>query len=138
MLCLKEVKPNQNYFHSIDYNMSTALDELKLFLLQDWTGDSCENMEEIVDALQLLLGIVEMKTKSVNKMEIFNSENHLEGIRESIFSNLNSCCERKLLLSSESDDDDDSKSSDQKTENYFTADENYDVGINFNCVNEKF
>lgn len=97
--------------------MSTALDELKLLLLQDsWD----ENKEAMVDALQLLLGVAEMKTRSVSRMMFMDPENHLSCSNESIFSDFN----ERLSFEEKSDDE---TSIDKKTESYFTADENYDV-----------
>lgn len=114
--------------------MSTALDELKLLLLQseDWIDNSCENKRAIVDALQLLLGVAEMKTRGVNRLMFLNSENHIECTTESIFSELNASCEGRIAVSSGSDDE--SSSGDRKTENYFTADENYDVSKRLNNI----
>lgn len=98
--------------------MSTALEELKLLLLQDsWD----ENKEAMVDALQLLLGVAEMKTKSVSRMLFMDPENHLSGSTESMFSDFNSSLDRVTF------DDDDDASADKKTETFYTADENYDV-----------
>lgn len=108
----------------VDTKMSTALDELKLLLLQPdgWIDSDCESKRSVIDALQLLLGVAEMKTRSVNRMMFLNSENHIESTTESIFSELNASCEVGIKFSSESDE-----SSDRKTENYYTGDENYDV-----------
>lgn len=94
--------------------MSTALEELKLLLLQDnWN----ENQAAMVDALQLLLGVAEMKSKNMSRMLFMDPENHLSS-SESMFSDFNSSCDRVTF-----DDD----SSDKKTETFYTADENYDV-----------
>lgn len=109
--------------------MSTALDELKLLLLQSEVfidNDNCESKKAIVDALQLLLGVAEMKTRGVDRMMFLNFENHIESTTESIFSELNASCETGIKFSPESSDDDDD-SGDRRTENYFTGDENYDV-----------
>lgn len=98
--------------------MSVALEELKLLLLQDnWD----ENKEAMVDALQLLLGVAEMKTTNVSRMMFMDPENHLSCSNESIFSDFNSSHER-----SDSDDP-----GNKNTEAYLTADENYDVSLNF-------
>lgn len=100
--------------------MSTALEELKLLLLQDnWN----ENKEAMIDALQLLLGVAEMKTKNVSRMMFMDPENHLSCSNESLFSDFNSSPGR-LTFDLKSDDE---SSTDKKTETYFTADENYDV-----------
>lgn len=97
--------------------MSTALEELKLLLLQDdWDG----NKEAMIDALQLLLGVAEMKTRSVSRMLFMDPENHLGGSTESMFSDFNSSLDRITF-------DDDDASTDKKTETFYTADENYDV-----------
>lgn len=97
--------------------MSTALEELKLLLLQDsWD----ENKEAMVDALQLLLGVAEMKTRSVSRMMFMDPENHLSCSNESIFSDFN----ERLTFEEKSDDE---TSTDKKTETYYTTDENYDV-----------
>ena len=98
--------------------MSTALEELKLLMLQDnWD----ENKEAMVDALQLLLGVAEMKTTSVSRMMFMDPENHLSCSSESMFSDFGSSQER---LTFEIDDE---SSTDKKTETFHTADENYDV-----------
>jgi hypothetical protein len=98
--------------------MSTALEELKLLLLQEnWD----ENKEAMVDALQLLLGVAEMKTKSLSRMLFMDPENHLSTSDESMFSDFNSSLDRVTF------DDDDEASTDKKTETFQTADENYDV-----------
>lgn len=103
--------------------MSTALEELKLLLLQDnWD----ENKEAMVDALQLLLGVAEMKTRSVSRMMFMDPENHLSCSTESMFSDFNSSIERVAF------DDDDESAADKKTETFYTADENYDVSLQFN------
>lgn len=100
--------------------MSAALEELKLLLLQDnWD----ENKEAMVDALQLLLGVAEMKTTSVSRMMFMDPENHLSSSNESIFSDFNSSNEQ-VTPEERSDDD-----GDRRTETYFTADENYDVSL---------
>lgn len=100
--------------------MSTALNELKLLLLQDSWDD---NQDAMVDALQLLLGVAEMKASGVSRMMFMDPENHLAGSSESMFSDFNSSLER---VSFEERSDGES-SSDKKTETYYTADENYDV-----------
>lgn len=104
--------------------MSTALDELKLLLLQSegWIENRDESKKAIVDALQLLLSVAEMKTRGVNRMTFLNAENHVECTTESIFSELNASCEGGISFSSDDD-------SDRKTENYLSADENYDVSF---------
>lgn len=102
--------------------MSSAIDELKLLLLQDnWD----ENKEAMVDALQLLLGVAEMKTRSVSRMLFMDPENHLSSSTESMFSDFNSSLER-VTFDEKSDDE---NSADKKTETYYTADENYDVSL---------
>lgn len=100
--------------------MSTALEELKLLLLQDNWDD---NKEAMVDALQLLLGVAEMKTRSVSRMMFMDPENHLSASTESMFSDFNSSLER-VTFDEKSDDE---SSTDKKTETFYTADENYDV-----------
>lgn len=114
--------------------MSTALDELKLLLLQSevWLDSGCESKKAVIDALQLLLGVAEMKTRGVNRMMFLNSENHIESTTESIFCELNASCEAGITFSSSGDDSDDSV--DRKTENYSTGDENYDVSINYYLI----
>lgn len=100
--------------------MSTALEELKLLLLQDnWD----ENKEAMVDALQLLLGVAEMKTRSISRMMFMDPENHLSASTESMFSDFNSSHER-ITFDEKSDDE---NTTDKKTETFYTADENYDV-----------
>lgn len=100
--------------------MSAALNELKLLLLQDnWD----ENKEAMVDALQLLLGVAEMKTTSVSRMMFMDPENHLSCSNESIFSDFNSSEEQETV--------DENIEDDKKTEALFTADENYDVSYTF-------
>ena len=100
--------------------MSAALEELKLLLLQDnWD----ENKEAMVDALQLLLGVAEMKTTSVSRMMFMDPENHLSCSNESIFSDFNSSHDQ--VTSEEKSDDDNSV--EKMTEIYVAADENYDV-----------
>lgn len=104
--------------------MSTAIDELKLLLLQEnWD----ENKEAMVDALQLLLGVAEMKTRSVSRMLFMDPENHLSCSNESIFSDFNSSLERITFDFDEKSDDE--NPADKKTETYYTADENYDVSL---------
>lgn len=108
--------------------MSTALDELKVLLLQanDLNSD-CENSKKVVvDALQLLLGVAEMKTRGVNRLMFLNSENHIECTTESIFSELNASSEGGNMFSYDGSEED---MCDKKTETYFTADENYDVSF---------
>lgn len=97
--------------------MSTALEELKLLLLQDNWND---NKEVMIDALQLLLGVAEMKTKNVSRMLFMDPENHLGRSTESMFSDFNSSLDRVTF-------DDDESSTDKKTETFHTSDENYDV-----------
>lgn len=101
--------------------MSTALDELKLLLLQDnWD----ENKEAMVDTLQLLLGVAEMKTRSVSRMMFMDPENHLSQSTESMFSEYFSTVECETAQ----DRSDDESSSDKKTsETFYSADECYDV-----------
>lgn len=113
--------------------MSSALDDLKLLLLQrnDWNDDN--NKKAIVDALQLLLGVAEIKTRSVSRLKYLNSENHIDCITEPIFSELNASCEGALILNC--DESDGGSSGDKRTENYFTADENYDVSYFCNFLN---
>lgn len=107
--------------------MSTALEELKLLLLQDnWN----ENKEAMVDALQLLLGVAEMKTKNVSRMMFMDPENHLSCSNESLFSDFNSTAER-ITFDEKSDED---NSTDKITETYYTADENYDVSLTFSSL----
>lgn len=108
--------------------MSKALDELKVLLLQanDLNSD-CENSKKgVVDALQLLLGVAEMKTRGVNRLMFLNSENHIECTTESIFSELNASSEGGNMFSYDGSEED---MCDKKTETYFTADENYDVSF---------
>lgn len=108
--------------------MSTALDELKLLLLEaNNLNDENENSKEVIaDALQLLLGVAEMKTKGVNRLIFLNSENHIECNTESIFSELNtSTSESELTLNC----DESEEGSGDRRDTYFTADENYDVSI---------
>lgn len=114
--------------------MSTALEELKLLLLQSevWIDSDCESKKAVIDALQLLLGVAEMKTRGVNRMMFLNSENHIESTTESIFCELNASCEGGVTFSESSDESDDS--GDRKTENYFTGDENYDVSKKLICL----
>lgn len=100
--------------------MSSALEELKLLLLQDnWD----ENNEAMISALQLLLGVAEMKTSSVSRMMLMDPESHLSCSTESMFSDFNASLER-LVFDEKSDEE---SSSDKKTETFYTADENYDV-----------
>lgn len=108
--------------------MSTALEELKLLLLQEnWD----ENKEAMVDALQLLLGVAEMKTRSVSRMALMDPENHLTCSTDSIFSDFNSSLDR-VTFDERSEDE---CSADKKTtESYYTADENYDVSVEFLLV----
>lgn len=110
--------------------MTTALDELKTLLLQQQTNewnntsdDSENNMKVIVDALQLLLGVAEMKTRGVNRSTFLDSENHIESTAESIFSELNASSEGGLMMNCDESDDAERRTIDT----YFTADENYDV-----------
>lgn len=107
--------------------MSTALDELKLLLLQanDWNSDSDYSKKVIVDALHLLLGVAEMKTRGVNRLMFLNAENHIEGTTESIFSELNASSEGGNMLSYDGSEED--MCDNKITEAYYTADENYDV-----------
>lgn len=102
--------------------MSTALEELKLLLLQDsWD----ENKEAMVDTLQLLLGVAEMKTKSVSRMMLMDPENHLSASTESMFSEYFSAPECVT-----NEDKSDGETSDKKTnETFYTADESYDVSF---------
>ncbi|CRK97431.1 CLUMA_CG010820, isoform A [Clunio marinus] len=107
---------------SFSAKMSTALEELKLLLLQDsWDV----NKEAMIDTLQLLLGVAEMKmTRSVSRMMLMDPENHLNCSTESMFSD--SSLDR-ITFDEKSNDDDESYSSDKKTETFYTADENYDA-----------
>lgn len=103
--------------------MSTALEELKLLMLQDsWN----ENKQAMLDTLQLLLGVAEMKTTYISRMTIMDPDTHLiRSSKESILSDLDSSDEQIRF----DDKSDDEKSSDNKTEIYWTADENYDVSF---------
>jgi hypothetical protein len=110
--------------------MSSALDELKLLLLQtdDW-NESENNKKAIVDALHFLLGVAEMKTRGVNRMLILNSENHTDCTTESIFSELNASSSEGGMSINSNDDSDDERNciGEGKTDSLITADENYDV-----------
>lgn len=101
--------------------MSVAFEELKLLLLQDDTWDC--SREALVEALQLLLSVAELKPNSINHHILTNLENHLT--TESIFSieDFYLCNNERIVFH----DSDDEEEEDRKTENYFTADENYDV-----------
>lgn len=100
--------------------MSTALDELKLLLLQD---DWNKNSDLVVDTLQQLLGVAEMKTRSASRMMFIDPENQLSASIESMFSDFNSSHERTVF----DEQSDDESSTDKKTETFYTADECYDV-----------
>lgn len=104
--------------------MSLALGELKILLLQDnWD----ESQDAMVEALQLLLGVAEMKTKNGNRLMLLD-DNHLRSSStESMFSDIGSSRE-KLMFDCYDEDDHDNTSSD-KTETLYTADENYDVSF---------
>lgn len=102
--------------------MSLAFEELKLLLLQD-TWD--ESQESMIEALQLLLGVAEMKTKNYNRLMLLDRENHLRSSTESLFSDIGSSRE-KLMFDCYDEDD---NGSDDKTETLYTADENYEVRI---------
>jgi hypothetical protein len=111
--------------------MSTALEELKLLLLQD---DWADNRDAMIDALQLLLGVAEMKANSINGLMLANLENHLQS--ESVsFEDFHSCNSGRLPIAfsdSEGDEDDGRSSEEDKMTEislYFTADENYDVSV---------
>lgn len=110
--------------------MSSALDELKLLLLQedDWS-DSENNKKAIVDALNFLLGVADMKTRGVNRMLILNSENHTDCTAELIFSELNASSSEGGMSINSTDDSDDERNyiGERKTDSLITADENYDV-----------
>lgn len=101
--------------------MSTALEELKLLLLQDsWD----ENKEAMVDTLQLLLGVAEMKTKSVSRMNLMDPENHLSSSTESLFSEYFSSLE---CVTIEDESDNDASSENNPSKALYNADESYDV-----------
>lgn len=105
--------------------MSTALEELKLLLLQDnWD----ENKEVMVDALQLLLGVAEMKTCGTSRM-MFMANQNFSASSESMFSDFNSSLERDSF--EEKSDGEDSTDKKTETSTYYTADENYDVSESF-------
>jgi hypothetical protein len=104
--------------------MSLAFEELKLLLLQD-TWD--ESQESMIEALQLLLGVAEMKTKNFNRLMLLDHENHLRSSTESLFSDIGSS--REKLMFDCYDEDDRDNVSDDKTETLYTADENYEVRI---------
>lgn len=107
--------------------MSTALEELKLLLLQDNWDD---NKEAMVDVLQILLGVAEMKTSGVSRMMFMDPENHLSGSSDSMFSDFNSSLDRSFNERSEEEN-----SSDKTNETYYTADENYEVSWGHNYAN---
>lgn len=107
--------------------MSTALEELKLFLLQhEWD----DNNEAIADALQLLLGVAEMKTKNKNQMMSY-IDSHADCAMDIAYDNddLLNISNEKIFFCDSDEDDDESNEDDKKTEIYFTADENYDVSV---------
>lgn len=101
--------------------MSTAVEELKLLLLQDeWT----DNKESLFTALQLLISVAEMKVKSVNQILLANSEPM--PLTDAIFNDdLNMPSDKTVF----GDSDDEYSDEDKRTEVYYTADENYDVSF---------
>jgi hypothetical protein len=112
------------FFIDLGMKMSTALDELKLLLLQDeWADDQ----KAVVDALSLLLGVAAMKTHNTSRMELFDNENHIASITDVIFNEFsNNSSDRIVFSDSSEDESSEEDESDKKTETYFTADE-YDV-----------
>lgn len=101
--------------------MSTALEELKTLLLQDnWN----ENKKAMVDTLQLLLGVAEMRTRNVSRMNLMDPENHLCTSTESMFTEYFSSLE---CVKFEGRSDDETSSDKPTNETFYTADENYDV-----------
>jgi hypothetical protein len=109
--------------------MSLAFEELRLLLLQE-TWD--ESQDAMVEALQLLLGVAEMKTKNYNRLILLDPESHLRSSTESMFSDIGSSREKLFFDCYEEDDSDD------KTETHYTADENYDVSIQNFKLNSMF
>jgi hypothetical protein len=97
--------------------MSLAYEELKLLLLEnDW----CNGNENLLDALQMMLSIAEMKTNNNRYNMLINCENHVAcASTESIISELN--------LSMNAITFGDSEEESKETETFFTPDENYDV-----------
>lgn len=110
--------------------MTRALGDLKLLLLQDrWN----ESSNDLIETLQLLVGIAEMKTKSLSRLTLLDSENHLRNSTESIFSDEEFTRENLMF---DIDDDDDDR--DDNTVITYSLDESYDVSWKmFSIINMK-
>lgn len=106
--------------------MTKALGDLKLLLLQDkWNSSS----EDLMETLQLLVEIAELKTRSLSRLNLLDSENHLRHSSESIFSEDESL--RENLMFEYDDDDGNTDDRDDNTEVTYSVDENYDVSETF-------
>jgi hypothetical protein len=99
--------------------MSAAIQELKLLLLQDeWIN----NKDALFEALELLIKVAEMKVKNVNQILMANTE-PMPQIDSNVLDHFN-ISSVKIQFS---DSEDEASDEDNKTEIYFSADENYDV-----------
>lgn len=101
--------------------MTRALEELKLLLLQDVWIDHKESLFEV---LQLLINVAEMKVRTVNQISLSKIEPI--PLTETVFHDDLNVSNYKIVFGDSEDDDSDE---DNKTETYYTADENYDVSV---------
>ena len=99
--------------------MSTAIQELKLLLLQDEWIDSKDSLFEV---LELLIKVAEMKVKNVNQILMTNAE-PMPQMDLNFFDNLDVSSIKVTF----SESDDEKIEEDNETETYYSADENYDV-----------
>ncbi|XP_070492270.1 lysosomal-trafficking regulator [Chironomus tepperi] len=99
--------------------MSTAIQELKLLLLQD---EWITHKDSLFDALELLIKVAEMKVKNVNQILMTNIE-PMPQIDPNYFDDL----DISSVKIHSSDSDDEKFDADNETETYFSADENYDA-----------
>lgn len=101
--------------------MAKALGELKLLLLQDRWNDSSD---DLVETLQILVGIAEMKNKTISRFTLLDSENHLRKSTESILSDEEPSKEDLMF---DFDDEEENDDRDNNTETLYTVDGDYDV-----------
>ena len=102
--------------------MSAAIQELKLLLLQDeWIN----NKDALFEALELLIKVAEMKVKNVNQILMTNTE-PVPQVDPNFLDDLNISSIKHIQFN---DSEDETSDEDNKTEIYFSADENYDVSL---------
>jgi len=102
--------------------MSAAIQELKLLLLQDeWIN----NKDALFEALELLIKVAEMKVKNINQILMTNIE-PMPQVDSNFLDDINISSVKQIQFN---DSEDETSDEDNKTEIYFSADENYDVSL---------